>query len=209
MLRSTKTSPIVTPWAGPVEHCPRSPAPTVPLRDDPEVRPGCAVLGEALHPVRLGHEALERRARDPRRGHLEQQPVVADLPALADDGTGDVEPVGVEVLAERAGRQVTAELGRPPRRVLGRVRVDRLVPAAVVPDVDDLVARQTDGAVGRGGHGNPVAVRRLSIAVTSRSPRGSGIRACTTFTEVMRAMPPTLGAAAGRPPASLVTSTVA
>src|SRR5687767_15770867 len=50
--------------------------------------------------------------------------------------------------SERPASELTAELGGPPVQILARVGVDGLVPAAVVTDVDDLVAGEAHPAVG-------------------------------------------------------------
>ena len=107
---------------------------------------------------------------------------LADLPARPDHGPGDVDPVGGEVLPEQARWDVATDLLRPPLCVLAGVRVDRLVGATVVLDVDLDVSRGAEEC-----HGvRAPSTGRLSMAVRSRSPPRSGISACTTQTASRR-----------------------
>jgi hypothetical protein len=91
-------------------------------------------------------------ARDPGGRHLQDQ-VGPDPPALPDQGSVDVDAQGREVLPEDTVRERAAELGLPPVQVLACVGVDGLVEAAVMLDVMDTVARETDltGALGTRG----------------------------------------------------------
>src|SRR6266545_4025965 len=93
----------------------------VTLDRDPQVRAGPPDLGEPLDQVRHVPESGERPAGHAWAADFEDGR--ADRPALTDDGAGDVDPGRREVLAEDAGRDVTAELRRPPRGVLTRVGV--------------------------------------------------------------------------------------
>ena len=112
------------------------------LLHDPQVRAGAAGLAEALDHLRVAEAQPELGARQPRLADLELDG--PGPPALADHGAADVDALDGEVLAEHAGRDVAAELGRPPRRVLARVRVHGLVGPAVHAPVGLIVAREVD-----------------------------------------------------------------
>src|SRR5262245_12502941 len=108
------------------------------------VEAGTARGREALHPLRLAHTRREGRAGNARRGRLDERR--ADPEAVADPDVAGAEARERQVLAERAGRRLRAELARPPGVVLGGVEVEGLVGPAVVFLVDDRVAGETEGA---------------------------------------------------------------
>ena len=96
------------------------------------------------------HLVLERGTRDAAEGWLEDQPGT-DVAPLADDGAVDVDPLGGQILAEQPVGQPAAQPRLPPVLVLPRVRVNGLVVAAVVLDVEDLITDQAAVQPGRLG----------------------------------------------------------
>ena len=140
---------MVTPCAGRSTTSIRSPAWTV-ARAGPPAGRRRAGSPRAKRLTQCGsrHLGLEGRARDAAERGLQHQ-LVADPPLLADHRAVHVDAGRGQVLAEQAARQLPAELLLPPVVVLAGVRVDRLVVAAVVLDVEDLVADQA--AVQPGG----------------------------------------------------------
>src|SRR5205807_6261510 len=82
---------------------------------------------------RVAHPHPELETGETRLGHLEQRG--ADPPPLADHRAAHVEAAHREVLAEGGRIERDAEAGAPPAVVLDRVRIDRLVRAAVDAEV--------------------------------------------------------------------------
>src|SRR4051794_1034423 len=108
------------------------------LLEDLEVGAGARGLAEASDEGGILHPQPELEARQPGLDDLQQRR--PDAPALAEQRARDVEPLDGEVLAERAGPQVAAELRLPRARLLDGVRVDRLVGTAVHGAVRLVVA---------------------------------------------------------------------
>jgi hypothetical protein len=115
---------------------------------DPEVRAGAVGLGKPLHPARLAHPGLERRARDAPERRL-QHHGVAYPPLLAHHGAADIHSGRRQVLAEETARQTTIEFTFPPVEVLPGVHVNRLIVAAVTFRIADRVAHQAAVQAGR------------------------------------------------------------
>ncbi len=97
--------------------------------DDPQVDAGAPGLRKALDHQAIAQVLGERGAGNPRLRHLEQRGANAE--PIADHGVRAVDPGEGEVLAEGAGPELAPELGLPPGGVLGGVRVDGFVWAAV------------------------------------------------------------------------------
>ena len=131
-MRST----TVTPWPGRCTHRGRVACAHLARRLDGQVAAGATGGEEALDEVGHVEEAREDPARDARPAH--DQHGLADLPALPDHRARAVDAREREVLPHRGDGP--AQLGAPPGEVVGRVRVDGLVRAAVVLDVADRVA---------------------------------------------------------------------
>src|SRR4051794_18417379 len=108
------------------------------LAHDPQVRARALGPREALEHLRIAEAQAQLEAREARLADLELDR--AEPPALADHRAAHVDARDGEVLAEGAGPELAAQLGRPPRDVLARVRVDRLVRAAVHAPVGLVVA---------------------------------------------------------------------
>src|SRR3954470_9137581 len=108
------------------------------LAHDAQVRAGPLRPREALEHLRVAEAQAELEARKARLADLELDR--AEPPALADQRPAHVDALDREVLAERPRTEPDAELALPPRRVLARVRVDRLVGAAVDAAVGLVVA---------------------------------------------------------------------
>src|SRR4051812_36401537 len=108
------------------------------LAHDAQVRARSLRPCEALEHLRVAEAQAELEARKARLADLELDR--AEPPALADQRPAHVDARDREVLAERARPELDAELALPPRGVLARVRVDRLVRAAVDAAVGLVVA---------------------------------------------------------------------
>ncbi len=132
-----------------------------------------AVGGEPLNPVvhvLAADPASEGLAGDAWIRHLEDHGKrgVSDLPVLSDVGAGDIQPRGAQVLAEPAGRYLTAKFRSPVVGVLLRVGVDRLVGATVKLPVGLHIAVQSKlSHLDRAGDG---------LLVDCRHPDTTGVR---------------------------------
>ena len=102
-----------------------------------------------------------------------------DPPALADLGLVDVDARGGEVLAELAVADRPAELVGPGVEVLAREGVDRLVDAAVVLGVGDLVALEPEPARPATGP----STGRLSMDGAADRRPSPGLAGVPTLTE--------------------------
>jgi CHAT domain-containing protein len=111
--------------------------------DHPEVRAGPVGQREPLDPAGLRQPALERSARDPGAGRLQDQRR-PDPPALADQRAVGIRALGGEVLAEHPVRQRQVQFVRPEVQILPGVGVYRHVRPAVVAHVVDPVPAQPD-----------------------------------------------------------------
>src|SRR5262249_23522568 len=131
-----------------VLHADRIAGPQVARLQHPQVRAGTVRAAERLHPPRYAHLVLERDTRDAAECGVENQ-LWTDAPPLADDRAVDVDTLGRQVLAEQPVGEPAAQPRLPPVVVLPRVRVDGLVVAPVVLDVENLV---TDQATVQPGH---------------------------------------------------------
>jgi hypothetical protein len=126
--------------------------PELALGEDAQVGAGTAGVREQLDHLRVAEPQAELEARLPGLADLELDG--PDPPALADHGICDIDALEREVLAEHARPEVTGQPRRPPGGVLGGIRVDRLVGAAVDAPVGlviaiDVHARDPDAAVHR------------------------------------------------------------
>ena len=168
------------PVARPVHHLDR-----VARREDarlehPQVGAGPLPRTEPAYPrgvvvAAAAHPLLEVVARRPHRGHLEEDG--PDPPALPHLGLVDVDAGGGEVLAELAVAELVAELPGPPVQLLTGEGVDRLVRAAVVPSVGDLVT----------GHSQPVHLDRAGDRrLVDRRPPDLGPRRVARHPDVDR-----------------------
>ncbi len=110
--------------------------------DHGQVGAGATHLGEAAQPALLAHAVPERRARDPRAGHLEHD-LGTDRPPVTDQAVVDGEAGRGQILPERPAREGSTELLLPPVELLPGERIDRLPVAAVVPCVTDEVALES------------------------------------------------------------------
>ena len=151
-----------------------------PRLDDAQIGAGPPRVREAVDEVAVAHPDPELEARLARLRHLEHR--TAHRPAVADRRTGQVDAGGRQVLAERRRAEFLAELLRPPAVVLERVRVDRLVGAAVDAAVGLVVAREVhicrehrprDGRLeDRGLHRAPVPLHDPRFADVDRDDAG-------------------------------------
>ena len=139
---------IETPWSGSAARSTSiaSPAPSSPSATIRRYAPGRDDRAKRLQERRVAHPQAELEAREPRLDDLEQRR--PDPPALADERARDVDALGGQVLAERGGAERAAELVLPAPDLLDRVRVDRLVRAAVHGPVGLVVAVEVDAADG-------------------------------------------------------------
>src|SRR5215208_6022411 len=112
--------------------------PELALLDDPQVGARARRAREPPDEPGVAHPQPELEARQPRLYDLEQ--CGPDAPALPQERLRDREALGRQVLAERSGPELAAELGLPARGLLGAVRVDRLVRPAVHAAVGLVVA---------------------------------------------------------------------
>src|SRR5688572_4541594 len=107
---------------------------------DAQVGPRAARGREALQEPRVAHPQAQLEARKPWLADLQHRG--PDPPALADHRGRHVDPTQRQILTEVAGLQFTTELLLPPKRVLPRIRVHRLVGPAVDSAVGLVVARE-------------------------------------------------------------------
>ena len=107
-------TPIVTGESGRSVDDDLVPGVAPPPAPAPAGTPRVRLRGEPLDPDAAAPSGPERRARDPRLGHLQHRG--ADPPPLADDRTGHVQADGGEVLAEQPAAQRPAQLAPPRRR---------------------------------------------------------------------------------------------